>query len=141
MFDLASLDTTPAAEAGAEMKVLHPTSGAVLSQEDGQPIVITLVGEDSERFRRASRASLDRRLKRQSAGVSAPPSAEELENNAIETLVACTIGWSGIALDGKTLDCTPENARMIYKRLRWLREQVDAFINDRANFLKPSPST
>ncbi len=140
MFDLASLDTGAAADTGAEMKVMHPTSGAVLVQDGGKPITIILVGEDSERHRRAVRVNSDRRLKRQTSGRPVQMTAEELENDSLELVVSCTIGWSGVVLDGVEVPFSVDSARMVYKRLRWLREQVDAFIYDRSNFLKASPN-
>ena len=49
-------------------------------------------------------------------------------------LAVATTGWRGIAVDGAPLECTNENAASIYLRFRWLRDQVDAFISNRANF-------
>lgn len=139
MLDLTSLDTAHGAEAGAVMEVLHPTTGAVLTQEDGKPISLTLAGRDSDRYQRAARATRNKRLKAQQSGRTAQISAEEMENDSIETIVSCTIGWEGICVDGATLPFSPDNARLLYKRLPWLLEQADAFIVDRANFLKASP--
>lgn len=137
--DLTQLDTVSAADDGAVMEVLHPVSGAVLTQADGNPVTIVLAGEDSELFRRADRAARNRRLKSQQAGRRVQISAEELENDSLELLVACTIKWQGIGLgDQSDLPFSAGNARMLYKRLPWLKEQAVGFIGDRANFLMRS---
>jgi hypothetical protein len=137
--DLSQFDTTQTAEEGAVMTVTHPATGVPLEQDDGTPVTITLAGTDSERFRRAERQALNRRLQgpRRNQNVT----AEELEANGINGLVACTLAWSGIVLDGESLACTPDNARLVYKRLPWLREQANEFTGQRANFLRASPKS
>jgi hypothetical protein len=134
--DLSTLETTSVAEQGAAMEVQHPVTGAVLTDTSGAALTITLAGQDSERFRKAERRITNKRLASQAAGRRIALTSEGLETDAIERLVACTITWSGITLDGEAKDCTPENAREAYKRLPWLREQVERFVEDRANFLK-----
>lgn len=134
--DLSTLDTTASAEAGAKMEVVHPTTGAVLLQSDGKPISVMLAGEDSDRYRKADRRISNRRLATASTGRRVRATAEGIEADRLEVLVACTISWEGIGFDGGEKECTPESAREAYKKLPWLREQADAFIVDRANFLK-----
>lgn len=135
-FNLASLDTAPVAEAGAVMSVLHPVSGAVILS-NGKPVTIILAGEDSERFRRADIANRNRRLARQQQGRPGRVSVQELESDNLEILVAVTIGWSGLSIDDDgELPFSPDNARALYTKLPWLREQAQAFVLDRANFLK-----
>jgi len=51
-------------------------------------------------------------------------------------VIRCTLAWRGIVYEGEALECNPGNARRLYAALPWLREQVEAFIADRANFLK-----
>lgn len=62
--------------------------------------------------------------------------AEEIEESALRQLSICTVSWKGVKLDGQELECNPDNAYMLYSRLPWLKEQVDEFVGDRANFLK-----
>jgi hypothetical protein len=133
LLDLSTLDTTKAAEDGATLEVRHPATGEILTQDNGEPITITLAGTDSDRFRKAQRANNTRRLRnpRQLDG-------DDIERDGLNSLVLCTLAWSGIALDGQELDCTPANVRQVYQRLPWLREQADRFVSDRANFLKGS---
>jgi hypothetical protein len=90
----------------------------------------------SDRYRKADRRISNRRLATASTGRRVRATAEGIEADRLEVLVACTISWEGIGFDGGEKECTPENARAAYKKLPWLREQADAFIVDRANFLK-----
>lgn len=131
--DLATLDTSKAASEGAIMEVQHPVEGTVLKDASGQPVTITLIGSDSDKVRKRQRLEINKRLKR---GNRAKITAEELDEDAVNLLSLCTVSWSGIEFESKTLDCTAENASMIYQRLPWLREQVDSFVGDRGNFLK-----
>ncbi len=140
-FDLSSLDTVAVAETGAKMVVLHPATGVPLETEDGKPVFLVLAGEDSEKCRSARRAVANKRLRAQTAGLRAQITRDEIENDNLEVLVACTLDWGGVALGSAGADMTfnHDNARTLYKRLPWLREQAEAFVADRSNFLKPSP--
>ncbi|MBP2495382.1 hypothetical protein ABID82_002285 [Methylobacterium sp. PvP062] len=139
--DLSTLETTTVAEQGAKMEVQHPVSGAVLTDTSGAALTITLAGQDSERFRKADRAITNKRLATQASGRRVALTSEGLEADSIARLVACTISWSGIEFGGSPKECTPDNVREAYKRLPWLREQVERFVEDRANFLRtPSAS-
>lgn len=146
--DLSTLDITASAEEGAVMELRHPASHAVLVDADKKPLTITLAGDDSERVRKAQRAATNRRLAMQGRRSGNKLTAEELEADGIDVLAAATVAWTGIVLDGQPLDCTPANAKTVYARLPWIREQAETFTADRANFLRassttsaPSPST
>jgi hypothetical protein len=138
-FDLSALDTSATSDTGAKMVVLHPATGVALNADDGEEVFIVLAGEDSERCKAARRAISNKRLKAQSSGLRVQVTREEIEADDLDVLVSCTMGWGGLALDGKDLEFSPANARVLYTKLPWLREQANAFITDRANFLKPSP--
>jgi len=135
--DLASLAVS---QEGQTLELRHPIEGTVLKTDKGKPITITLVGTDSDVFRKAQRSILDRRLNQKG---KTKLSAAELEEEAVTTLISCTLGWSGIVLDGEELAFNKDNVRKLYSRtdLPWIRDQVDEFIADRANFLKPSATS
>lgn len=128
--DLSKLNTA-AADQGVEMVLRHPATDDALQTEGGQPISITLAGGDSERARKARNAAHNRRLQRMNKKLT----AESLEAEGLDVLVACTLGWQNIHFEGEDLAFSPDNARKLYKAVPWIREQVDAFIVDRANFL------
>jgi len=128
-FDLAFLDTAAVAEQGAELALLHPGTGKALG------ITIRLAGVDSDIYRKASRKITEKRLNRGRVGKL---DLEAVEDEGLTVMAACTLGWSGVVVDGQELPCTRDNAQAVYRRFPWIREQVDAFMGDRANFLPKS---
>lgn len=128
-FDLSKLDTSEAAEMGAVLDVLHPTENTTLG------IKITLAGADSDIYRKTVNKSVNKRVQRMKPGQSMPFTAEEQEESGISLLAACTLAWEGVLVDGQELPCSKDNAKALYRRFPWIREQVDTFIGDRANFL------
>ena len=135
MYDLKSLAPN---DAGEELKLLHPTTGEPLVDEDGKPALILLVGMDSQQWRDEQRKQSIKRIKRTVGDVDEAAELEQVGQNAIDLLVACTLDWSGIAWEGKDLEFSADNARMLYTELAWLRDQVDRFIGQRANFISAS---
>ena len=128
-FDLTSLDTSEAAETGAVLEVLHPAENTPLG------IKITLAGADSDIYRKTVNKNINKRVQRMKPGQSLPFTAEEQEESGLNLLAICTLAWEGVVVEGEALPCTKENAKMIYQRFPWIKEQVDFFIGDRANFL------
>ena len=126
-FDLASLDSAAKAEDGAELEVLHPISGEKLG------IAIRLAGTDSAVHRKATTAIASRRTK---GGFRRNINLDDLQAESIEILARCTLSWSGVVLDGKDVPPSKEAAAALYTRFPWLREQVETFISDRANYLQ-----
>jgi len=125
--DLSKLNS----EDEATLEIVHPSTGEPLG------IKITVAGIDSKIYREAQRKVSNKRLK-QTFGrgvVNKTPTVEEFEAETVDILAKCTMSWQNIVWEEKELPCNYENAKMIYIKLIWLRDQVDAFINDRANFL------
>lgn len=134
--DLSKLDTRKACEAGALMEVFY--EGVQLFQDDEKtaPITITLRGKDADSLQHSLRTRADQRME------STKPvkvTIATIEAEGIESLADATSAWDGIEVDGQLLECTRENAIAVYTRFPWLREQVEAFVNNRANFLKLAP--
>lgn len=131
MFDLNSV-----AELDAQkLKLVHPTTGELVGAE------IELAGASHPKrkaleFQRA-RVLRARVAKKGRLELTDPAEDEEFE---IDRLVACTLGWSGIARDGKPIECTPGAAREIYESAAWIRRQAAAFLDDTANFLQSTPA-
>ena len=128
-FDLTSLDTNEAAEKGAVCEIMHPTENTPLG------IKITLAGADSDIYRKTVNKSVNKRVQRLRPGQSVPFTAEEQEESGLNLLAICTLAWEGVIVEGEELPCTQENVKMVYQRFPWIKEQVDQFIGDRANFL------
>lgn len=119
------LDVVSAAEMGAEVILRHPGTDEPLD------IKFKVVGKDSKRVYNALRVVGNRRL-----NSNTRETLDKIEADGIALLVACTVGWENLQEDGEDVPFTPEAAQRIYKEYKWIREQVDAFVQDRANFLK-----
>lgn len=126
-FDLSNFDTSAD---GEWLQLRHP-----VTHEPLEGVQIRMVGPDSDEFREASRRNTDRRL-RMKAGRGTKITAEDLEHDALEVLVSCIKGWSGMVQNGQVMDFNPIAAREVLGKYVWIREQVDSFISDRANFIK-----
>lgn len=132
MMDLDDFDTVAAADSGAVMQVRDPRTNVA------GDATLTLLGEDSEKSRKARFAVADRRNKARVAARNLVVSAEEIDADELDVLVDCTIGFSGFSKQGAPLEFSSVNVRALYTRLPWLREQAELFRADRANFMKAS---
>jgi hypothetical protein len=114
------------------LDLLHPTDNTLLG------IQITLAGADSDIYQKFVNKAANKVRQRIKPGRPyTPPSQEEENERGIALLVACTLGWEGMVMNGKEYPFTSENARALYANpgYTWLRTQVDEFIGDRSNFL------
>lgn len=122
-----------------KMIIVHPVTRQPLRDANGSEGFIQLYSADSEIARKHQRSVQRRRLAMRGRGKLTP---EEIESEGTELLVALTVGWNLIALDGEPLDVefSQENARELYaaRKMTWLREQVDEFTSDRGNFSNAS---
>lgn len=129
--DFANLDLTKHADTPETMDVMHPVTDTPL-MVDGQKVQITVLGAESSKARQLidsfSRKALSSRNQQMS-----PDRAKEFQ---IELLTACTVSWANVQLNGQMLEPTKDNIMMMYRDYPWLRQQVDAFMSNRANFFK-----
>ena len=132
-FDLASIDTIAACNKPHEVEIVHP----VTKEKTGA--FISIVGKDSDQYRAAIKAIADQSLRRDAdlarRGKNDTPSIDRMERQNINALVAATVGWRNVGLDGAELPFTPENARKVYERILPVREQVQEALNDLENFM------
>lgn len=119
--DLADLFTRNTAESGVEMKLLHPGTGEVMKNEDGKDWVINVAGTDSDRWKSAVRATARKRGRN--------------DDDVSETLAALVVGWKNLILNKEPLKFTPQAAIKLLNDYPWIRDQVNTFASDRANFL------
>lgn len=134
-FDLASLNTTEACNAGADVEIRHPVTNVPLGMS------IRVLGKDSDTFKEHTRQSLNARFRREGMAHkrgkdTSPRTIEEIEQENIDLLVACTVGWKGVVLSGEELVFTAENVRKIYKGYPWIFDQVNEAIGALETFLK-----
>jgi hypothetical protein len=133
--DLSNLDTLSTAEAGTDVELEHPVTGEPIKDDDGKPWVISIRGSDSKTVRAIAKKQQNRfteRLRKRGQFGD----ADTAESEAVEKLVAATIGWRGLVMDGKPYEFSPENAHKLYSdpRFPWIVEQVQAAMVDRKRF-------
>lgn len=146
---LASLNTAFAANEGRPMTVVHPVHRTPLTfGNDKEPVQIDLLGSDSDACVAVEHASRNDNLEAMREG--AKLSAADLDLRSAKGLAKATTGWRGIPQGwiDNTEDETPApfsqaNALKLYtnKGVRWVKEQADKFIADRANFLPAAPTS
>jgi hypothetical protein len=136
-FDLNSLKPVMADD-GAVLNIVHPETEELI---DG--MTITLLGQDSKVYRKLQMGKQQAALNRMAKGKKAIDlDAEKLSEDSIEDLVKLTTAWTGFALDGKSLEFTSDNVRMVYTDWAWIKEQVQEFVGNRANFFRTdAPAT
>lgn len=133
MFDLNSIAMD--IENAVPMELLGPTGQPCFyaDGEDSKKVIFDLLPQNSDKGTTVSRANLNRRLQSKR-----PVDAIMLENEQTEVLVACTVGWNGLVLDGKDFPYSESNARQLYSdpHYAYIRNQAQTFIGDAANFTK-----
>lgn len=134
-FDLTSLNTTKACNAGADVEIRHPVTNVPLG------MTIRVLGRDSDTFKEHTRDTLNARLRREAMAAKRGKDAdlrtvETIEQENMDLLVACTVGWNGVVLDGKELPFEEANIRKVYKDYPWIYDQVNEAIGTLENFLK-----
>lgn len=120
------------AEEGAMLELVHPDTEEVIPG-----MTIRLLGYDSSVYRKIALKKQQAALNRISKGKKAMDlKAEQIEEDTIEELVALTVDWTGFEMEGEALPCNPENKRMVYSDWRWIKEQAQEFVANRANFFR-----
>lgn len=142
--DVSQLDVIKKSNEGFEFQVYNPATGALTG------MYITVLGRDSDAYRKLQNQQNRVRMERMTQGgrlrLSVMPSPEEIEREALELLVACTVRWRQLAdgdqykdtltVSGEEWVCTRETVARLYKEYPVMREQADSAISERANFLK-----
>lgn len=129
--DLSSLDTQKGAGEGFRFELRHPKTN--------EPLTgwwIHVLGSDSESYQEQLREFRRRRADILKRNLRASYTPEEAEAEGLELLASATRGWSDkLTLDGAPLQFSQDAAKKLYARFPWIKEQVDAAVADRANFL------
>ena len=126
--DLAQLSTD-----GARLQLLHRNTSIPLETEDGEAVVLIVAGQDGEQYRKAKLKIERRQLEDAKRSRSYRLTPEQIESNTLDILVACTVGWENCAYKGDE-EFSADVIRGFYKSERWAAEQVEEFMNERANF-------
>lgn len=126
-FDLSSLSNmTVLQEAGTEVDITHPGTGESLG------IKMQVVGPDSKRQKSATAMIVGERAELRMRKIT----AARLEDETIRIAASSIVAWSGVVEDGKEIEYSPSAALTLLTKYPFIREQITAYSNDRANFLK-----
>lgn len=115
--DLKSLEM----EETARRDVIHPLTGEVVTDDDGNPMWYEVYGSDTKHYRKAV-AEVAR-------------DTDNAENSAEILIMKCILTWD-IVVDGRSPKVA--EAVEIFAALPWLRDQIDRAMHTRANFIKPA---
>lgn len=131
---LSDLNLNENSEKGSKMSILHPVTEEPMLKEDKKtPQTITLAGIDSDRYKSADKAQKNKLLGR---GRKGKISVEKLESNDLDILVACAISWDIDLFDEPEQNkFKAENVRNLLSENKFIFDQVNTYIADRANFL------
>lgn len=126
VFDFSSFEDVDS----ADVRIKAPDTGAATS------MVVTLAGPEHPARKRLV-LSRQRKLRQALSRTGKLPVSDPEEDDAeqVDMLVACTLGWVGAAVP-----FTPAAARQLYEdpKRRWLRDQVQTALDERALFTQAS---
>lgn len=135
--DLADYDPKVACEKSVEIELVHPQT------EEGVGVFISIIGRESEAFQKAVNAKINHSLKLQAINKNKPQivTVEGNEDEAAELLAQCTTGWRSVGSPPNTIvyggvnyGFSQSNAKLIYGKSRWIRNQVDKAVGDLSLF-------
>jgi hypothetical protein len=117
---------------------MNDTFNVEIVLPDGSPtdLVIEVCGIDSPLFKKCSLQRQNKSLQGMKRGKQKVMSAEELEQRDYDTIVSCTVGWSGFERGDKAIEFNTENVEAIYREHGFIKDQVNEAIADRVNFMK-----
>lgn len=133
-FDLPELDTKQNSEAGVAVPIRSLVNGLPIVK-NGVPFTLTVLGPDSKAYREAM-------AKQRAADFQAQllddKSVDE-EKSASDFLASITTGWTGVFdAAGNALAFNREAVAAMYLKYPAVRDQVDRFAGNRANFIAAS---
>lgn len=127
-FDLAEIQ----AEAKQEnvLEILHPVS------QIGIGLKIRIASPDSEKYRKLAQAMRTKIQAMMQRNKGKMPPTEVIEEESQKVLIGAVLGWEGATWGGQPFECTPDNVKQLFDALPWIKEQVDEYLGNRANFFK-----
>jgi hypothetical protein len=132
--DLSKFNVEKMAEQGAWLDLENPRTNEMLEDDDGNAISIKLLGTDSKVWRNKNRENMRKRTAQMVRSKSKKVDFTVSDEDTCEMLSECTVDWKGIIDEGEEIEFSKEAAYELYMKYIWIREQVDLFVGDRANF-------
>lgn len=113
----------------ADIDIVHPVTGQSLGMK------IQVLSIDCDEYRKEAMRLQNENIRyyRKNRGKT---TAERIAQEALDLLVAVTVGWQGLLENGQPVPFTKENCQRIYTDYPFIKEQVDEFVGDRRNFIR-----
>lgn len=142
-FDFATLDLAQACDKPYEFELENPVTG------DGLGVFVSVVGAESATFqafvRTEGNKARKRRMEAERRGKDDPLLIEDEEAALVSAVAACMTSWRTV-VDGKSepvivwgerrLEFTPDNARDVLRKFRWMIPQINKATGDLTHFIK-----
>ena len=137
--DLEQHDTLKQSEAGTTMHIVSPMGDLLyIDDEETDPMTLTLLGSDSPEVRRYRHKIANQKLNKSFR--AGRLKLEQTEDDDLDLLAMATIACH-VKLSGELVEFNRLNIINLYKRFPWIKEQADAHIGDRANYVGNSQKT
>lgn len=143
-FCLPQLDSKTASTEGEWFGVRDISNTTAIKGPSGKLVRLKLLGPDADIYRTLTRMQARKRLLRNLDAVAEHLRDEKMaewiaedDEAVIDVLAACTVEWEGVEDEkGNALPLTREIVAAFYRAFPIIKERVDLFISNRANFLR-----
>jgi hypothetical protein len=126
--DLSGLETNAKQE--GMLDILHPATQVAIGMK------LRLASPDSEHYRKLVQTMKNKNMAILQRKGNKILSAEAVEESTTAVLAGAVLGFVGDPPNwgGAPLECDAETMRMVFDKFPWIREQIDEYLGDRANF-------
>lgn len=125
-------DLTPKSDV-VVVTLKHPSTLDTLVNADDTPMTITMYAPHTREHKTVIWAITDARLKVAASTGKIEIKSEDLESQAIESLVKTTKDWN-ITFDGEQPPFSKDKAKQVYTEVFWIKDQVEVYLSNYMDF-------
>ena len=92
---------------------------------------VKILGIDSDPYKKKQRQITDKRINNRKMKIT----SAELESEGLSLIASCIVEWEGVEDNDGAVLCNESNVRKFLSENTFVKEQIDAAIADRANFI------
>ena len=92
---------------------------------------VKILGIDSDPYKKKQRQITDKRINNRKMKIT----SAELESEGLSLIASCIVEWEGVEDNDGAVACNESNVRKFLSENTFVKEQIDAAIADRANFI------
>jgi hypothetical protein len=92
---------------------------------------VKILGIDSDTYKKKQRQITDKRINNRKMKIT----SAELESEGLALVASCIVEWEGVEDNDGAVVCNESNVRKFLSENTFVKEQIDAAIADRANFI------